>query len=205
MITLDNASVCAKLMESLEGFLRNDGISFNRNANRIQCVIILGCYVYTNMLFSCFPHVVNIAVQAALVTLTEEPYGSQSDEERYNDMLRLGKDPESFSNMSDNTFTPQGLRNDWLEGSHTTDEIYRAVLESDVVTSARNLASALRASSARKERLEAIINDGNNNNIFNPPLAALHVLKDMKVRWSSTLIMIDRILELYLVRSCIYS
>ncbi|KAJ2973106.1 hypothetical protein NUW54_g12126 [Trametes sanguinea] len=57
MFTLDNASTNDTLMENLECLLRDAGIPFDREGNRIRC----------------FPHVINIAVQHILHELKAEP------------------------------------------------------------------------------------------------------------------------------------
>lgn len=82
------------------------------------------------------------------------------------------------------------------------DVEYWTALKDDVVVSARSLVSACRASGQRREDLESTIEDGNERGGWGTPPSLLRVvglLKDVETRWSSTFLMIDRVLELYLV------
>ncbi|THH14133.1 hypothetical protein EUX98_g9644 [Antrodiella citrinella] len=72
-ITLDNASNNDTMMLELELLLAEDGIEFHRDGNRIRC----------------FPHVLNIAVKAALKLLTKVPRPAAT------------KDPDDDSNYDD--------------------------------------------------------------------------------------------------------
>jgi hypothetical protein len=74
-----------------------------------------------------------------------------------------------------------------------------------VVAAARNLVTSIRASGQRREDFAIVIAKGNKAGIFGPEgLHEVVLLKDMDVRWSSTFLMIDRVLELYPV-SCNHS
>jgi hypothetical protein len=78
-------------------------------------------------------------------------------------------------------------------------------MKDDVVASARSLVRACRASGQRRADFESVIEDGNEEGGWGDPPKLLRVvglLKDVDTRWSSTFLMIDRVLELYLV-SCI--
>ncbi|TEB38655.1 hypothetical protein FA13DRAFT_1620370 [Coprinellus micaceus] len=68
----------------------------------------------------------------------------------------------------------------------------------DVVALSRKLANALRSSGQRLDDLSSVIRKGWDNELWTPEEVPDHaVLNDMDVRWSSTFLMIDRILELY--------
>ena len=74
-----------------------------------------------------------------------------------------------------------------------------------MVAAALNLVTSIRASGQRREDFAIVIAEGNKAGIFGPEwLREVVLLKDMDVRWSSTFLMIDRVLELYPV-SCNHS
>ena len=80
---------------------------------------------------------------------------------------------------------------------------YWKALEGDPVGEARSLVTACRASGQRREAFEKTIKEGNAAGGFGDPLEALRVvglLKDVDTRWSATFLMIDSLLEQYLVR-----
>lgn len=81
------------------------------------------------------------------------------------------------------------------------DPAYKSALKQDVVVSCRTLVNSCRASGQRQDDLLAVIVDGNERQIFGDAgLRCVRLCRDMDVRWSSTLLMIDRALELYPVR-----
>jgi hypothetical protein len=77
------------------------------------------------------------------------------------------------------------------------EENYLSVIQSDVVAKARQLVSGCRGSGQRREDFAKTIQDGNVSGEFNVILREVVLLRDMDVRWSSTFLMIDRVLELY--------
>jgi hypothetical protein len=73
-------------------------------------------------------------------------------------------------------------------------------LKEDVVSAARTLVTACRASGQRQEDFQNTISEGNETGGWgNPPKALRNVvlLRDVDTRWSSIFRMIDRVLELY--------
>ncbi|EAU93647.2 hypothetical protein CC1G_02877 [Coprinopsis cinerea okayama7 len=121
----------------------------------------------------CFPHVVNLCVKAGLKRLTSIPMDGV-----YTPVVP-GSDP--FINQ---------LVND--------DEYYDIEVLDDPVLAARRLANALRASGQRREALAKVIKEGYDSGKWTPEeVPNLVPLKDMEVRWSSTYLMIDRILQLW--------
>lgn len=126
------------------------------------------------LLLRCFPHVVNIAVKAALKELSD----SAPDVTEEDDI------PPVYE-------------------QNINDEDYQKALDSDVVGKCRSLVNACRASGQRREELQATITEGNLSNSFpnGKALRKVQLLRDMDVRWSSTYLMIDRVLELYSVGS----
>ena len=79
------------------------------------------------------------------------------------------------------------------------DSAYAIALDSDVVGKVRSLVSACRASGQRREDLRSTIMEGNSSKSFpdGKELRNVQLLRDMDVRWSSTYLMIDRVIELY--------
>ncbi|KZP25456.1 hypothetical protein FIBSPDRAFT_733815 [Athelia psychrophila] len=121
----------------------------------------------------CFPHVVNIAVQTALKYLSNTSF-----------------DPAVVDPFADELASPQELQDN-------TD--YRTTLEADVVMSARQLVAACRASGQRRDNFAKTIREGNVLGSWGEegdPLRDVTLLRDMEIRWSSTYLMIDRVLEL---------
>lgn len=125
----------------------------------------------------CFPHVVNIAVQTGLKYLSATSF-----------------DRDVLDPFEEELATPEELKND-------TD--YRTALETDAVLSARQLVVACRASGQRRDDIARVIRDGNMQGgwgTVGQPLRVVTLLMDMEIRWSSTFLMIDRMLELAPVR-----
>ena len=74
-----------------------------------------------------------------------------------------------------------------------------------MVAAARHLVTAIQASGQRREDFAMVIAEGNKAGVFGlEGLREVVLLKDMDVRWSSTFLMIDRVLELYPVSNSYY-
>ncbi|KAL1691530.1 hypothetical protein GGG16DRAFT_53277 [Schizophyllum commune] len=90
-----------------------------------------------------------------------------------------------------------------------SDIAYQDALKADVVSKARKLINAIRSSGQRREAFEKSIKTQNDKGGWGDPPQLLRVvglLRDVDTRWSSTLVMIDRLLELYMaVNEFIYS
>jgi hypothetical protein len=85
------------------------------------------------------------------------------------------------------------------------DVEYWEAMKDDVVASVRSLVRACRALSQRQVDFGSVIEDGNEEGGWGDPpelLCVVGLLKDVDTRWSSTFLMIDWVLELYLM-SCI--
>lgn len=168
-------------MASLETQLRRLGVPFDREGNRIRCVTFHGIVASLLILrHRCFPHVVNIAVQTALRTLSASSAETSLDAE----------DPEN-----------QGYNVPPLDVSHIADSGYAQALSRDPIQLLRSLINDCRASSQRREDFLATIDEGNRSHAWadGKELPVAELLRDMEVRWSSTYLMIDRALELYQV------
>ena len=79
------------------------------------------------------------------------------------------------------------------------DPAYAAALQEDPVKRARQLVTACRVSGLRREKFAATITEGNKTGAFGEgvELRQVQLLRDVSTRWSSTFMMIDRLLELY--------
>jgi hypothetical protein len=133
----------------------------------------------------CFPHVTNISTKTGLKHLTQIP---ADDDPEIEDPALIEEDfPEAI---------PWDVNSD-----------YRDALERDMVSVARKLVNAVRASGQRREALEGIIIEGNAQGWFKNTegepyqLVNLVLLRDVDTRWSSILYMIDRLIVNYPVRN----
>jgi hypothetical protein len=136
----------------------------------------------------CFPHVINLAVQAIYATLKNE---SNSDLQ-----YLLGNVQQPTEAALQAMPLPDGV----------TLEEYRAALKTDIIGIARKLVAACQASGQRREDFKLTIREGNTEQTWtdaegNPlPLPVLQLLRDCETRWSSTFFMLDRVLTLLPVR-----
>ena len=108
-------------------------------------------------------------------------------------------DNEDFSDDDDDD---DDDNNGWLDMSHIEDEDddeeYIETLKTDVIAAARHLVTTCCASGQRREGLCQTIEEGNKNRTFGERgLRVVTLLRDMDIRWSSTYLMVDRVLELY--------
>jgi len=127
-------------MRHLEVRFRTAGIPFDQNGNRVRYHSFSAqspCAQHeTNR---CFPHVINLAVQAIYATLKNE---SNSDIQ-----YLLGNIPE----LTEEALQTMPL----LDG--VTIEGYRTALAADIIGTARKLVTACRASGQRREDFELTI------------------------------------------------
>ena len=132
----------------------------------------------------CFPHVINLAVQAIYATLKNE---SNADIQ-----YLLGNLPE---------FTEEEMQAMPLPDGVTLEE-YRAALATDIIGTARKLVTACRALGQWREEFKLTIREGNEAGTWmdsegNPlPLPVLQLLRDCETRWSSTFLLLDHVLTL---------
>ena len=134
-----------------------------------------------HILYSCFPHVINLAVQAIYAALKDR----KGLEQQY--LLGGGHINEAAVKQM---VLPQGV----------TRDDYVQVLAADVLGTARKLIAACRISGKRREEFLDTILHGNTNETWkdddgNPiSMNALQLLRDCETRWSSTYLMVDRVL-----------
>ncbi len=78
-----------------------------------------------------------------------------------------------------------------------SDTHYAAALADDPIRRARQLISAFRVSSLRREAFEAAVVEAKSRGLLPQELlSSTQLLRDVDTRWSSVLFMIDRVLEL---------
>ena len=130
---------------------------------------VLRCITYISM-SRCFPHCINIATQTVMDELKTNPVEP---------VLTTSTDPSDL---------PHLMR-------------YAAALEADPVGKTRDLVTTCRSSGQRRHELQSVITEGNDSGRWQgeegrkiPPV---QLLQDCKTRWSSTFLLIDRVLMLY--------
>ena len=179
---LDNTSNCATMMEELARLLRRLGIKFSEDGNHIQCIdsCLPGLYIlriHPNT--RCLPHIINLSVKAGLKKITEvnstDPKTENQDDE----------DEDNWLLLSDIA---------------SRDDEYQQILRGDVIAEARHIVTACRSSGQQCEEFMEIIKEGNKSGTFGQGgLRVVALLRDMDIHWSSTYLMVDRVLEMYLV------
>lgn len=172
-------------MVHLEALFTRDGISFNRHDNRVRYVILLqkenSMLTFRN---SCFPHVINLAVQAI--------YAALKDGKGLDEQYLLGNVDDANEAALKGVALPKGV----------TIDGYRHVLKADVLGMARKLIAACRLSGKRREDFVDTIIEGNLNKTWVDDdgnlmsRKALQLLRDCETRWSSTHNMVDRVLTM---------
>lgn len=135
------------------------------------------------MTYRCFPHVINLAVQAI--------YAGFQDGKGLDMQYLLGGVGISEDDLKTAVF-PNGV----------TAQTYAQALETDIVAVARKLVTACRASGKRREEFMNTIAEGNRDQIWRDGkgkpmvMEALQLLRDCETRWSSTFLMLDRLLSM---------
>ena len=133
---------------------------------------------------SCFPHVINLAVQAI--------YAALKDRKVLEKRGLLGNLNGVDEASLKATVFPGGV----------TGDAYLCALKADVLGVTRKLISNCRVSGQRREEFVKTVLEGNereeweddDGNFFSRK--ALQLLRDCETRWSSTHLMVDRALEM---------
>ncbi|KAG9093931.1 hypothetical protein FS749_013461 [Ceratobasidium sp. UAMH 11750] len=156
-ITLDNASNNNTLMEELAKALVNRGVDFDPEENHIRC----------------FPHVLNLAVNTIIKSLSELAAAFRAE------------------------MTQANIQID------TATENYLQALESSPVDACRASVAACRSSGLHREGLRQMIINGNQLRLFRLPGGSVYLvpehqlLRNEPTRWSLTYNMVTRYLEQY--------
>lgn len=176
------------MMKHLEASFTEANIPFNHEGNRVRQVVSpqinpVSAHLFPTI-FSCFPHIINLAVQAI--------YAALKDGKGLEGQYLLGN-IDCFGRASvEGADLPEGV----------TKTGYINALKADILGDVRKLVGACRVSGKRREELENTILEGNQNKIWTndqgePVLTKiLQLLRDCEIRWSSTHLMVDRVLEM---------
>lgn len=137
----------------------------------------------------CTEHIFNIAVQTALNAITETNF--EVEVPAADTTASEGEGWARYSTAALDRCAKEVL---------SKKEAYRIALSSDPVGIVRKLINGCCASHLRREDLQAAIVHFNDTLPKGEvKLHVLELLRDMEVRWSSTFLMIDRLLYLYRV------
>lgn len=158
-------------------------------------------------MYRCFPHVVNIAVQHGLSALTDLtaaepiPVPHELVAESHSETSHAAAIPPPDPTI---VVIDDDLGDADMNGALESDMQYADALRGDPIKNARQLISVCRASGQRREEFKNTITEGNRAGSFGEgiELPKAQLLRDVDTRWSSTFLMIDRLLELYPVRTC---
>ncbi len=207
---MDNASNCGTMMEDLERLLTLKGIPFHRDGNRIRYasyLVVTVSHLADDAFVRCFPHVINIAVKHGLSALTDLE-DTDADLPQGTSTTAVAEDltdaaesiPGVYLYLPPVDRTTDALLNTALQSED--NELYATALEDDPIKAARQLVATCRASSQRRDAFTDAIIEGNRTGAFGEGVVIpiLQLLRDVDTRWSSTFLMIDRLLVLYPVR-----
>ena len=88
----------------------------------------------------------------------------------------------------------------FLSDIASRDEEYQQILQGDVIADARHIVTACHSSGQCREEFTEIIKEGNKSGTFaQGGLCVVALLRDMDICWSSTYLMVNCVLEMYLV------
>ena len=211
--TLDNAESNAVAMEELELLLleRENAteVGFGHLENRVRCyahiINICSSHIVASMTSTSKSYLANLRVPVGSNHVAcdsdDDDFDTDDDFDADDDFgsdhgIKLSRVAESFDNQEDPELK------EWFSG-----------IERDPLRRARRLVNFFRASDQRKEGLRQAIKKGNESNKFigtdekGKPvvikLPELELLKDVKTRWDSVYMMVERLRQLRPVRlSC---
>lgn len=132
--------------------------------------------LYTHILRSCFPHVINLAVKAALQRLTTVV-------------------PTDF--VPDDDFSPLSDLDAQISNTLHMDFEYHQALQNDVIAEIRKLCVTVRSSIQRRDQFRSILRAGNEDGewgINEEDIPDVMVKRDVETRWGSIYFMVDRFL-----------
>ena len=166
---------------------------------------------------SCFPHVVNLATQCILQSLTntdlmgETDIFEDDDDEDVGARAGNGEDSEDSSDDENDDDDDDGGNSDDDDdddddaGPRKGATTYQDACVSDPITLCRKIARTVRSSGQRRDEFDELIMKGNTRGWFkvsgeSVQVPLLQLLLDIKIRWDSTFNMIKRFIELQPVR-----
>lgn len=175
-------------MEEIAEELESRNIPFDRDGNRIRYVLNTPLSDSNPDVYflSCFPHVINIAVKAALKALSDKVPDTLPHPNPCPPLIALTNlDPNPPPNQATKVVVDYAKE-------------YRKALLDDIISKVRRFVTTCRASGQRLKKFLDIIREGNKAGGFGNPKILLRViglLKDVDTRWSSIFMMTDRFLE----------
>ena len=191
---MDNATNNDKFIENLEELLKQRDIVYDSSQHRIIC----------------FPHVVHICVTHIIKQFAKSSQRGPDcvDDGEMDELVDLGEvlevaeriEEHSDSDEEDLADVPEGPP--WNESQQT----YEQALDRKPLDLVRRIVRAIHASNQRWEFLKQLILDGNKSGRFkdasgNAMKILVHKLPlDVKTRWDSTYLMINRVLQARPVR-----
>ena len=192
------------MMKELQKILKAREIPFDAEDTRI----------------SCFPHVVNLATQCILQSLTNtdlagetEDFGDDDDEGQGTRASASEDSEENDSESEDSTGTDDDDNDDGDSDSGSKDDAdtniplprkgattYEDACNADLITRCRKVSRTVRSSGQRRDDLDELIMKGNIKGWFKVDretvqVPMLQLLLDVRTRWDSTFIMLKRFIE----------
>lgn len=171
---MDGASVNDTLMEELEKLLAQRDIPFNRKDHRVLC----------------FPHIINLCSQCVIKTFTKSKrrknrnaaYDTEDeeDEDWEDEDAEVDADAFPYSSFRDSPTAPSEA------------ELLLRQRRRDPIRVVRKKVRFVRSSGQRRDHLQRIIRDGNEEERFQPPVPQLQPLLDVRTRWDATHRMLNR-------------
>jgi hypothetical protein len=170
-------------MKELAKRLDEQGISFDPLDNRIAC--------YPHIINICVSHIIQSLGQNNLADLEDDDDDNYSDDDGYD-----GEgDDDSIEGLEPKEYIDDEDLVDWFDA-----------LKRNPVRRARLVVRTLRVSGQRRDEFENFIQKGNDCNLFhdddNNPIKLRHLqlLRDVKNRWDSLYLMLQRLREMQPVR-----
>jgi hypothetical protein len=175
----------AELQRRLEK--RDTPVNFHHTKNRVRC--------FAHIINICSSHLVSAMSGPSSKQPNYDFYELDSDDELGTTCDEVGDTMATDSDDSDTPATKSKRPHPWDDG-----------IKRNPLMRARKLVRFLRASDQRKTLLQRVIKDGNERSWFyerdkdgnDVPtiLPQLQLLKDVKTRWDSVFMMLNRLIEL---------
>jgi len=190
--TLDNAENNAVAMRELESLLTKREVDFDHRNNRVRC----------------YAHIINICSSHIVASVTPTPKSNDDDDDEDDDEDEDDDDGNDSDGGDLDCDTKDLEPGDCYDGG---EHPWLARIKRNPLRRARRIIRLLRSSDQRREGFRALIRDGNQRNWFTAKdsdgkrapvqVPELQPLRDVKTRWDSVYMMLQRLRELRPVRS----